>query len=159
MKMDVRWYLNGQISLPSASKIQGVCVADDPLPDSTNGQFDETRYIRDKQMYIVQKALQTVHHLVGDCEMTVQLHQLVSSAYWVRGPGTGMQQMILNTTYTIKESSLTLISCFILLRERCAKFFCEEENTVQQLLNQVQTQWRYTCEAPEHQLENTNARQ
>lgn len=87
---------------------------------------------------------ETVLHLFNTCPIAQQLNTEVAGRFQTRQPRmTAAKHPILDTGYTAKERSLFLISAFIVWRERCARIFRETENTVAQLLVQIEEQWGY----------------
>lgn len=93
---------------------------------------------------------ETTKHLFNDCCTARTLYNRVSTLLDVRLPrisdiiNMDAISALTNKRYTRKERSILLIPQFVLWRERYCRIFRDSEKDIEDLVDQVQTQWSYS---------------
>lgn len=91
------------------------------------------------------KESETVKHLILKCQVAKRIHGREAARYRIsirNMINTTTVHPLLNRSLDKKARSIFLITSFVIWRERCLRIFTDKECEINELVRQVQEQWR-----------------
>lgn len=88
--------------------------------------------------------IETVSHLFKKCRTSIAIYNQVTTTMGLTMPIRDARKALTSQSLTGDEKSVLLITQFVVCRERCSRVFTDKSNNTENLLQQIQDQWRIT---------------